>query len=413
MRKTAATLALIILALLPLGAVSLRPAPLADSFESLDNLALFDFSDEEGLDEAYLDQVHFYLVTQAPGAPVYSWFGHVGLLVETPDQSVMYDWGVFSFSEGFYLNFLFGRLYYQLLPSHPASSMSQAVREDRRLTILPLDFDNAAKRGAIAFLNYNARPENRTYLYHYYLDNCATRIRDLIDSATGGAFRQWAESVDTGLTLREYSTAYMEHSWPVAFTLNYLQGRSIDGSASLWDACFLPDVLMEAAATFFSQEAQVINEGREIELGDGSIILESFVVGLILAIVMHSLFRRSRRVYGILSIPVHLYFFLLSSVLLFMSLFTNHDVTYGNENLLVLSPLFVIPLIDSIRLAMKPKSRGRVTVACYRIFSILALAALVLKGLFPTVFSQDNFALFAFVAPLYLAMGFAGGKNDV
>ena len=62
----------------------------------------------------------------------------------------------------------------------------------------------------------------------------------------------------------------MKHSWPVAFTLNYLQGRSIDGSASLWDACFLPDVLMEAAATFFSREAQVINEGREIELGDGS-----------------------------------------------------------------------------------------------------------------------------------------------
>ena len=103
----------------------------------------------------------------------------------------------------------------------------------------------------------------------------------------------------------------------------------------------------------------------------------------------------------------------MSSILVFMMLFTNHDVTYGNENLLVLSPLFVIPLIDSIRLAIKPKSKGRVTVACYRIFSILALAALVLKGLFPTVFSQDNFALFAFVAPLYLAMGFAGGKKDV
>ena len=51
---------------------------------------------------------------------------------------------------------------------------------------MPLQLTTAQKEVLFAFLEWNAQPENCHYLYHYYLDNCSTRVRDAIDRALGG-----------------------------------------------------------------------------------------------------------------------------------------------------------------------------------------------------------------------------------
>ena len=96
---------------------------------------------------------------------------------------------------------------------------------------------------------------------------------------------------------------------------------------------------------------------------------------------------------------VYLYFTAISSVLLFMMLFTNHDVTWCNENILMLNPLVVIPLIQSIVIVFRPKTGLGATRAVFRILLTLALASLTLKGLFPT-----NLYVYAMILPTYVAM---------
>ena len=128
------------------------------------------------------------------------------------------------------------------------------------------------------------------------------------------------------------------------------------------------------------------------------------LVGIIIAVLLYSLAHTNRRAYGLLSMFVYLYFTAISSVLLFMMLFTDHDVTWCNENILMLNPLVVIPLIQSIVIVFRPKTGLGATRAVFRILLTLALASLTLKGLFPTLFIQENLYVYAMILPTYVAM---------
>src|SRR3546814_10904507 len=51
----------------------------------------------------------------------------------------------------------------------------------------------------------NAKPENARYGYDYFTDNCATRVRDAIDTALGGSLKSQIEGRSHGTTYRSES----------------------------------------------------------------------------------------------------------------------------------------------------------------------------------------------------------------
>lgn len=406
MRRLTQIIALLLVLALPAWAASVRQEPLEDTFESEENLALFDFSTTGGYPPEWLDQVEVSIVTQAPGDQVYAWFGHVGLMVEAPgNEPVMYDWGVFSFSPAFYADFCFGRLYYALVRSRASWQMNQAIEEDRTVTKVALPLTREQKAGVLDFTTYNAQEENQTYLYHYYYDNCSTRVRDIAEAATGGGLREWAEERDCGMTWREASTRYMDRSRIVSFTLNFLQGPAVDQTMSLRDACFLPDVLASAASDYFGSEPEILHQGHEEMVGEPDPLVAFLIAGLAAGIILHSLFRKSRRAWGIVSLPFWLYLAVLSSVLLFMMLFTNHDVTWDNENIIFCNPLVVLCLFSSIHaMAKGKKATGNLAVMTSRILLTLSIATVALKGFYPEAMPQENLDILAFLIPVYASM---------
>ena len=50
-----------------------------------------------------------------------------------------------------------------------------------------------------AALAQNARPENARYRYDYFTANCATQVRDALDTAMGGALTALDPDVDRGV----------------------------------------------------------------------------------------------------------------------------------------------------------------------------------------------------------------------
>lgn len=404
MRSFLLILGILMITFAPLAGASISAPPLEDSFDSEKNLDLFDFTSPEALLCDSLDDFTISLVTQAPGDEIYIWFGHAGLMLSAYGDDIMYDWGVFSFSPGFYSDFIFGRLFYRMVPSWASSSIQRAVSEDRSVKILTLPLDRAAKQGVIDFLNYNSLSENRTYLYHYYYDNCATRIRDIVNRATDGDFRAWAEGIDTDLSFRELSTWYMRRSNLISFTLNFLQSSVIDKDVSLYEACFLPDVLMCALETYYNLESEVVYEGSPEQTGESHLVISSLVAGLIFAVLLYSFWHVNRKAYALVSTIFYLYLAVISSVLLFMMLFTNHDVTFGNENIIFVNPLILIPLIESIIMIFHKKTHWMLSRSVFRILTVLSLCALALKGLFPQTFCQENLYVFSLVLPVYIAM---------
>lgn len=96
----------------------------------------------------------------------------------------------------------------------------------------------------------------------------------------------------------------------------------------------------------------------------------------------------------------------LSLVLIFMMCFSNHDVTYFNENIVIVNPLLIIPLCSALRCLFGKKGReAALCLSSLRVFFCLSLALLVAKGLFMGTLHQDNLAQILFVMALY-ATGF-------
>ncbi len=254
---------------------------------------------------------------------------------------------------------------------------------------LKLELTPESKKAVADFLNYNAKEENRTYLYHYYLDNCSTRVRDIYNAATLDDFREWAEEIDTGLSFRDYTTLRMDSSFPVNWTLNALQGPMVDKKINLYEACFIPSVLNSAIEQYQNTEAEIVIEAaKEVKVPENSnLMLISLLVALLLFLALTLL---PYRLSYLIETLFNLFFLVLSSVLMFFMFATDHDVTYFNENIVFLNPLILIPFIGAFKSLITNRKSGKPSLIIYRVLTIAAITLLVLKGLFPTIFYQEN-----------------------
>lgn len=377
------------------------------------------------------------IMTLGQGDPVYVWFGHIAIIVEDAltDNSVMFDYGVFDFrQENFYTNFAFGRLYYRAVASQATSRIKYALGENRDITILTLDLPPEKRYELYSYLIDNVKPENSTYLYHHYYNNCSTKIRDAIDMAVDGALKDWASRIPSEYTYREHVRRYTGNHYVMDFVLNFLQSGVIDQPISLWDAMFLPDVLQSALLDFSYPDAH----GRQVPLVKEQQILARaegrkdvpehwtahWPFGLLVGIIIggigvalslktwrdqpfgsdESRLPKHQRVYlGLYHSVVGLVGGVFGSLLLFMVAFTNHDVTYGNTNLLLCNPLMLIIGVLALFLMA-----GNMKVLRYiqRIWIIMAISGLAL--LFMRLFSiidQQNQLSISVILPISCSMG--------
>ena len=402
MQKAIAMMLLIVIAIMDAGAAStMGGIPVRDDlFWSEEELSHVDFSAPLTDDErTYYENSHIYLLTAAPSEPVYVYFGHAGIIVSVPDRNeIMFDYGTFRFDKGFYLNFALGRLYYSLIASPAIYRIGSFMDEDRTVRRIELDLTPAEKKAVIGFLAYNSLPENEIYLYDYYRDNCATRPRDIYNAATGGEFRRWAERIETGKSFRAWSTPYMHPSFFFAFILNYLQGPMVDRPVMLYEACFLPDVLMKAVEEFEGMEAETLYETvtREETPGHYSLILRTIpaAAALAFAIMLTASKHKSLRIVGDISAAAFwLFIGILSSVLVFMMAATNHSVTYWNGNAIILSPA-VIALAFLHLASLGKKERRQPIHSLSRAFLMIATLMLIAKGCLMGEAPQDNIAYY-------------------
>lgn len=377
-------------------AASMGYAPdVRDGLFDASEVYTFDYSSQSG---SYWDDVSLSLLTVAPAEPVYIYFGHTGVLLSLPGQEDrLFDYGTFGFGPGFFTNFARGLLYYDLSSGKASRRLERFEEEDRTMSLLSFGFTPEEKKGVTAFLEENSKPENTTYLYHYYKDNCATRVRDIYDAAKGGDFRQWAESISTEKSYRDYARPYLSPSLFFNLFLNYLQGPGIDYSLTLWEAMFLPDTLRDSIAEYNGESVDEIYTTSARKDVPESYALEprALAVGLILAAVIMLASSRHRALRTFSDIASGLFYTFLglaSALLIFMMLFTNHDVTYGNINWLIISPLNLFSGINRLRSLGRNSRRPSMFVFSGASIA-LALIALTVQVLTP--FAQAN-------APYYL-----------
>jgi len=142
---------------------------------------------------AYTDSAKVSLLTCSPGSELYSKFGHSAIRVYDPYEGtdIVFNYGLFDFNTpNFYLKFIRGKLPYQLGIQRFYNFMWDYQSEGRKVVETPLMLDLAAQRKLLDFLEYNYRPENRQYPYDFFFDNCASRIRDVVEQSPGLTYIQ-------------------------------------------------------------------------------------------------------------------------------------------------------------------------------------------------------------------------------
>jgi hypothetical protein len=141
------------------------------------------FSGIENLHAQNNPRLRISLLTCTPGEELYSIFGHSALrIIDSNSVSdIVYNYGTFNFDdEGFYLKFIRGKLKYYISIENTRDFIYSYQAEGRGITEQVLILSNEEATNIQHALYENLKEENKYYAYDFFLDNCTTRLRDLI-----------------------------------------------------------------------------------------------------------------------------------------------------------------------------------------------------------------------------------------
>lgn len=196
------------------------------------------------------DSAKCSLLTCSAGEEIYSLFGHTALRYEDPTRGidVVFNYGMFSFRvPHFALRFALGETDYQLGVTEFSRFAAEYQWNERNVWQQTLNLTSREKQRLWEALTENYRPENRTYRYNFFYDNCATRPRDRIEACVDGRV-EYAAAQDTTATVctwRDLLHRYTEgHPW-ARFGIDLCIGSRADKPASYREQMFVPFYLQQ------------------------------------------------------------------------------------------------------------------------------------------------------------------------
>jgi Domain of unknown function (DUF4105) len=362
------------------------------------------------------------LLTFGPGDAAFFKFGHNAIRVTYPNKGpdLVYNFGTFRFDNPLLiLDFLTGKFKYWLSVA-PFPPVLAAYRSENRDVIeQQLNLNRPDAWDTAEALADNARPEHRFYLYDYYRDNCSTRVRDVIDKATGDALKERNQGPGT-LSLRDHTLRLVADDFWLYVGLDIAMGSYIDQRETRYSEMFLPERLSDAVgAVVFSgahgtaplvkkRIAHYESEGRPQLRTRPPARTTAFLEGGLaiggawLFLAWEAYRRRQRWAQALLALTLGA-FGLVAGILglLFLGLwlFTNHVVSFHNENILQCAPWALGLPITAWGLW---KGRPKAIIWSYRLVQA-GMAASVL-GLVCKVFpfmAQHNERIIALFVPVW------------
>lgn len=357
------------------------------------------------------------LLTASPGDELYSVFGHSAVRVKDPSQNIdlVFNYGTFDFdTPNFYIKFTRGKLLYKLSVVPMDYFMAEYRFDGRAIFEQVLNLNQIEKQRLFNFMMVNSLPENAYYLYDFFYDNCATRIRDLADDILDVQWFEYPGIVPEYLaeirSLLEYEFTYQPSFEPFrslrdmlqpflvtmpwsAFGIDLALGLPADKVATVQDFMYLPDEMLIAFALAHHDDGRpLVSDHRvlipqTVELSPASPILPGMVFWLVFLLAIISMYKKSWS-----QIFDKAFFTLLGLtglVIIFLWFFTDHVTTKTNLNILWAVPTHLY----YIWVANHNPTRG--VVLWY--FRIVALLSALLLVFWPWVLQAYHGAFFPII----------------
>jgi len=190
------------------------------------------------------DSAQVSLMTVVPGEFVYSTFGHSAIRVKDPGTRFdrCYNYGTCDFEQpNFILKFCQGKLLYNLDVESYRSFEYGNLQDRRPMQEQVFNMTQAQKQRIFDLLQENYKVENRYYKYDFFYDNCATRIRDILQETFTYQLQFDSSELPKKATMRQLLQPYIEDKPWLDFGIDLVLGLPADRIAKTADYMFLPD----------------------------------------------------------------------------------------------------------------------------------------------------------------------------
>ena len=302
------------------------------------------------------------VLTIGPGNNLNDAFGHSGIRLKTSYSDIVYDFGRYNFEDpNFYLNFARGKLNYLQGKANYNNLVNFYKQQNRSIKEQILNLSAEEKQSVYTFLETNYAKNQGAYLYDFFYDNCATKIRDVIENATNGNIDYQLPDNYEDKTFRTLIQDELHPNTWGSLGIDIALGAIIDRTATPREHMFLPKNIHAFYSEATINNRQLVSNSKTIINSDtkfknGTFLLSPiFVLSLIAILIIYITFndhKKQRRTKG-LDAFIQLILGVIGIFLTLLWFGTDHTATGYNYNLLWAFPLSLVMVIQAYK--AKPK----------------------------------------------------------
>lgn len=376
------------------------------------------------------DSIVISILTMGPGEEVFERFGHQSIRIHdlSTGFDAAYNWGMFDFDQPHFLvRFLTGetRYWMQGFPSRPL--IDEYKRQHRAVWEQELNLTAWEKDSLWRYITWNAKEENKWYRYDYYRDNCATKVRDVLNMVLNGGIDRAIATHEHGVTYRS-ETLRLARAYPlINFGMDFVLGRPADDTLSASGEMFVPMRLQQLIRSIRVRhsdgtKSRLVRRERQLVADDtykdsdappgylAPAVEAGFAIsGVLLALCLIPVATTSTRcAIGIIGASWSFLAGVVGLLLLCAELFTRHAAYMGhNVNVLLATPAS-LALTVLIPLAVRRGASPRLVHAARSLSIFVAVCSVVavFLRLVPSLIQYNRPLLFLAV-PVHGALAFA------
>lgn len=360
-------------------------------------------------DQQLSGQAQISVLTIEPGLNLYDAFGHNAYRIKDDNLDVVFNYGVYDFdTPNFYTKFAQGKLNYKLAANYFEDSKNYYIRQNRTIKEQVLNLTQDQKQKIYDYLLVNYEPENQYYLYDFFYDNCATKIRDVLVKSLD---EEIVFNTPKNFEPKTFRTLIQEklkwNSWG-SLGIDLALGSVIDKKASPEEHMFLPDYIHSffGAATFKNGKKLVKNDSviyTKMAVKQKSNFLTSpvFAFSILAFSILLITFRdyKNTRQTKWLDVVLFITTGVIGIVILLLWFATDHSATAFNYNLLWAFALNIV-MFPQILEAVPKKWFVRYLKFLVILLALMALHWLV--GIQSFALALTPFMLALFIRYIYL-----------
>jgi hypothetical protein len=304
------------------------------------------------------DSIEVFFLTVDPGTEIYSIYGHSAIRISIPEKEInlVYNWGIFDFATpNFAWKFSKGRLDYMIGAYSYDRFLQEYMFEERSVFSQKINLDEQEKTTLFSLINENMLPENIYYRYDFFYDNCATRIRDLLEKSFGNNLIYPEKDIENPPTFREkLSDAQKPLPW-LNLGINLLIGLPGDKQTSFRERMFLPGDLMKnlslANVKRNGSTEPILKDSETVLFFELKTVNNSFFASplfvfcmSLIIIILLTVFNKKGYL-RMIDFFIFSIFSILSVLMIFFTFFTDHLAMKMNMNVIWINPLLIMCFI--------------------------------------------------------------------